>query len=213
LPGGGLPLGCCHEAVGEGLEIENAAAVAAFVATVASPLALRGTVVWVMRCEDLYAPGLSGLGFPANRLIQVRARDEVQAFAALEDALSAPGVVAAIGEIEGIDLTASRRLQLACEKSGATGFMIRRRLFGGRRRNETGVSAATRWRIAPAPSAPEPGQNGLGPCRWHVTLERCRGGGTGAWTMEKADGALPLRVVAELGDRQLETSQYLRLAG
>jgi hypothetical protein len=31
--------------------------------------------------------------------------------------------------------------------------------------------------------------------------------------MEKTDGAHPLRVVADLGDRQLETAQFLRLAG
>jgi len=213
LPGVGLPLGRCHEAVGEGLEIETAAAVAAFVAAVASPLASRGTVVWVMRRDDLYAPGLTGLGFPAERLIQVCVRDEAQALAALEDALGARGIAAAIGETEAIDLTAGRRLQLACEKNGATAFMIRRWPFGGRPRTEPSAATATRWRIASAPSAPQSGQRGLGPPRWRVRLERCRGGRTGAWTMEKVDGAYPLRVVAELGDRQLETAQFLRLAG
>src|SRR5579859_7741249 len=76
FPAGGLPLGCWHEVVGEGLEIETAAAPGAFVAALARPLAARGVVVWVMRRGDLYAPGLAGLGFPADRLIQVQARDE-----------------------------------------------------------------------------------------------------------------------------------------
>ena len=150
LPGGGLPLGRCHEEVGEGLEIETAAAVAAFVAAVASPLAAQGTVVWVMRRDDLYAPGLASLGFPCESLIQVCVRDEVQALAALEDALAAKGVAAAIGETEAIDLIAGRRLQLACEKNGATGFLIRRRPFGGRPGNAASAAMATRWRIAPA---------------------------------------------------------------
>ncbi|MGH7022459.1 MAG: ImuA family protein [Caulobacteraceae bacterium] len=212
LPGGGLPLGRWHEAGGEGMEIETAAAAAAFVAAVASPLALQGEVVWIMRRDDLYAPGLAALGFPAQRLIQVCARDETAALCALEDALGAAGVIAAIGEVETPDLVAGRRLQLACERHGATGFVIRRRLYG----NETprkGSAAATRWRIAPAPSEPAPGEPGLGPPRWRVSLERCRGGRTGNWIMEKSDGPLSLRVVAELGDRQLDTAQPVRLAG
>jgi protein ImuA len=214
LPGGGLPLGRWHEAAGEGMEIETAAVAAAFIAALAAPLAERGTVVWVMRREDLYAPGLAGLGFPAERLIQVRARDEAEALGALEDALGTEGVAAAIGEVESPDLTAGRRLQLACERHGAAGFVIRRRLFGGRGgASRGGSAAATRWAIASAPSEPAIGETGLGPPRWRVALERCRGGRPGAWIMEKSDDASPLRVVAELGDRQLAPPQSLRLAG
>ncbi len=218
LPGGGLPLGRWHEALGEGLELETGAAAGAFVTALAAPLAARGAVVWVMRRGDLHAPGLGALGFPAERLIQVQVRDEAQALSALEDALGSVGVAAAIGEAEGVDLTAGRRLQLACEKQGTTGFVIRRRPFGGEARRSgpgalLGSAAATRWRIASAPSAPAPGEIGLGAPRWRVALERCRGGRTGAWIMEKSDGPYPLRVVADLGDRQLETPQPLRLAG
>src|SRR5437899_2950528 len=120
FPAGGLPLGRWHEAVGEGLEIETGAAAAAFVASLAAPLARRGAVVWVMRRDDLHAPGLAGLGFPAQGLIQVWAPDEAGVFAALEDALATAGVSAAIGEAGAVDLVAGRRLQLACEKRGAT---------------------------------------------------------------------------------------------
>src|SRR5690348_1052648 len=62
LPGEGLPLGCWHEFGGEGLELETAAAGAAFVARLIAPLAERGEVVWVLRRDDLHAPGLAGLG-------------------------------------------------------------------------------------------------------------------------------------------------------
>ena len=214
LPGGGLPLGRWHEAAGEGLETETAAATAGFVATLATPLAGRGAVVWVMRRDDLFAPGLASLGFPAERLIQVRVRNEAQALAALEDALAAQGVAAAVGEVEDVDLTAGRRLQLACETHGATGFVLRRRPFGGARRAQAvGTAAASRWKIAPAPSEPPPGEPGLGPPRWRAELERSRGGRTGAWLMERSDGAFPLRVVAELGDRQLAPAEPLSLTG
>jgi len=219
LPGGGLPLGRWHEVGGAGMEAETAAAPAAFTALMAAPLARRGEVVWVLRRDDLWAPGLAGLGFPTERLIQVCARDEAEALSVMEDALATVGVAAVVGEADAADLTAGRRLQLACEKQRATGFLIRRRPYGGpARREATGSAAATRWRIASAPSEPPAGEFGLGPPRFHAELERCRGGRTGAWLLEAAgaydlemtDVAHPLRLVADLGDRQLAPAQPLR---
>ena len=225
--GGGLPLGRWHEIVGEGLETETGAAPAAFTALMASPLARRGWVVWVLRRDDLWAPGLAGLGFPQARLIQVCARDEAEALGAMEDAL-ASGVAAVIGEVEAVDLTAGRRLQLACEKGGATGFVIRRRPFGGpslkgARREASGSAAATRWRVASAPSEPPAGEFGLGAPRFAAVLERCRGGRPGAWLFEAEsafsqetgnpevwNGTHPLRLVADLGDRQLAQAAPVR---
>ena len=58
-------------------------------------------MVWVMRRDDLHAPGLFGLGFPTQLADPgQRTRDETQALAALEDALGCAGVAAAVGEIE-----------------------------------------------------------------------------------------------------------------
>jgi protein ImuA len=218
--GGGLALGRWHELGGEGLETETAAAPAAFAALLAAPLARRGWAVWVLRRDDLWAPGLEGLGFPPERLIQVCARNEAEALGVMEDALATEGVAAVIGEAEAVDLTAGRRLQLACEKRGGTGFIIRRRPFGGQPRRETGSAAATRWRVAPAPSEPPAGEFGLGPPRFAATLERCRGGQPGAWLFEAQnaysceafDGTHPLRLVACLGDRQLAPTQPARAA-
>jgi protein ImuA len=222
LPGGGLPLARWHEVGGSGLETETCAAPALFTALAAAPLARRGEAVWIVRRDDLWAPGLAGLGFPPERLIQVCARDEAEALAVMEDALATVGVGVVVAEVEAVDLTAGRRLQLACEKMGTTGFVIRRRPYGGRSAQEaTGSAAATRWRIASASSQPAPGEFGLGAPRIHAHLERCRGGRTGAWTLEASaaysleakDGPHPLRLVAHLGDRQLAPAEPLRLAG
>lgn len=228
FPAGGLPLGCWHEVAGAGLEAETAAAPGAFVAALASRLAgrgpRRGAVVWVMRRDDLHAPGLAGLEFPTDRLIQVRAPDEAQVLAAMEDALASAGVAAVIGEAAAPDLTAGRRLQLACERRGATGFLIRRRPFGGGAgggsapASAPGSAAATRWTVAPAPSQPPRLASGLeapglGPARWRAELTHCRAGRPGGWIVEISDGAYPLRVVARLGDRELETSPPRRRAG
>ncbi len=222
LPDGGLPLGRWHEIGGMGMEIETAAAPTAFTALLVAPLAKRGEVVWVLRRDDLCAPGLLGLGFPPERLIQVCARDEAEALSVMEDALATVGVAAVVGETEACDLTAGRRLQLACEKQISTGFLIRRRPYGGQARREpTGSAAATRWRIASAPSEPLAGEFGLGAPRFRVELERCRGGRTGMWLFEATDAynwekthvAHPLRMVADLGDRQLAPALPLRLTG
>ena len=221
LPGGGLPLGRWHEIVSPGLETETAAAPAAFAALMAAPLAKAGEAVWVLRRDDLWAPGLAGLGFPPQRLIQVCARDEAETLAVMEDALATVGVTCVFGEVEAVDLTAGRRLQLACEKRGSTGFVIKRRPFGGTAKAEAaGSIAATRWRVASAPSEPPVGEFGLGAPRFAVELERCRGGRPGAWILqadqayswEAGDVAHPLRLVADLGDRELAETGERRAA-
>jgi len=216
LPGGGLALGAWHEFAGEGLELETAAASAAFVARLASPFCRCGELIWVLRRDDLYAPGLAGLGFPAERLIQVCATGEAEALAVMEDALRTPGVAAVFGEVGEVDLTAGRRLQLVAEQGHATGFLLRRRPFGGAARNDLSSAAATRWTIAPAPAEPAPGEPGLGAPCWRVRLERCRGGRTGAWVLqawEEDDAPHPFRLVAELADRDVAAQERLRLAG
>jgi protein ImuA len=206
FPGGGLPLGCWHEFVGEGSDTETSAVTAAFGARLCGAVSRKGQVVWVLRREDLYAPGLAELGLGPERLVVVRTSSEAQTLAALEDALRTRGVAAAVGEIERVGLTAGRRLQLACEHHGTTGLVLKRRLYGAApkadARPEPAISAS-RWRITPRPSEPLEDEPGLGIPRWEVRLQRTRGGRTGAWIMEAQDGAVPFRVVAELADHQL----------
>lgn len=217
LPGGGLPLGRWHELTAEGMEVETGAVTAGFAAMLARPLSGKGAVVWILRRDDLYAPGLTMLGLDARRLIQVRVRDEIQALMALEDALGSTGVAAVVGEVEDVDLTAGRRLQLACERNGATGLVVRRRPFGGAsRKPQTGSAASTRWRVAASPSDPPGDEPGLGAPRWKAALERCRGGRPGEWIFEgrqEADhGPHPLRVVSGLAGDGVAAEERRRVA-
>ena len=209
---GGLPLGQWHEFVSGGMEAETCAAPAAFAALMAAPLARRGEAVWILRRDDLFAPGLAGLGFPAEKLIEVCARDEAEALAVAEDALATVGISAVFIEVDAVDLVAGRRLQLACEARGSTGLVIHRKPWGGASpATGTGSAAASRWRIRPAPSLPPPGEFGLGPPRWQASLDRCRGGRPGTWLFEAdhaysheaQDGTHPLRLVAPLGAGEL----------
>jgi len=220
FPGGGLPMGGWHEVTGAGLQAETSAAPAAFVGLLLRPLVKTGAIVWVARRSDLFAPGLFGLGFPAERLIQVRTRDEAETLSVLEDALSTEGVVAAIGEAEAPDLTAGRRLQLACERRGSFGVVLHRRPYGGRAGASQAVSGSasfSRWRIGPSPAPPPPDDIGLGPPRWRVELERCRGGRPGAWILEQQEaghGPHPFRLVSQLADHDVApTEPGVRLVG
>lgn len=210
LPGGGLPLGRWHELAGQGMELETAAAPAAWAGRLGAPLASEGEGVWILQCEDLHPPGLAALGL---RPIFVLVRNDTEALAAAEDALRTKGVAAVWAEVADLDLTAGRRLQLACEAHGATGFVLRRRLWARPAKAETGAGSATRWRIAAAPS--DPGEApGLGPPRWRVSLERAQGGRPGAWLMEANDGeADRIRVVSELAADGVAAEEPLRRAG
>jgi protein ImuA len=193
LPDGGLPLGCLH-----GVAAEDPGAGTGFAAALLARLATpRTPALWILRGRDLYAPGLAAYGLTPDRLVAVRAVRPVDALWAMEEALRSSALSAVLGELEGLDLTASRRLQLAAESSGVTGFLLDLSAglgaSGGRNRRTEGLSAAvTRWRLDAAPSldgeedaAPRPagGPPGLGKPRWSVALERCRGGRPGHWTL------------------------------
>lgn len=195
LPDGGLPLGCLHELAGPDMARGAPGAATAFAAallarltageTVAGPA--MGPAVWIVRGRDLHAPGLAAYGLLPDRLIAVRAAGDADALWAMEEALRCRRLSAVLGEVGAVDLTASRRLQLAAEAGGVTGLLLR---IGGKAgRAAAGASAAvTRWRIAAAPSVPD--EPGVGPARWRAELLRCRGGRPGSWLLEWRDGGL-----------------------
>ena len=226
LPWGGLPHGALHEIAGEGADREQGAAAAGFAAFWLAKLQAAGPVLWILRAAarasiDLYAPGLSQQGLSQqglvrqrldpDRLILVSARRDDEALWAMEEGLKSKGLGAVIAEIGRLDLTASRRLQLAAETSGVTAFALRRwRLMTeAEREARQPVAAMTRWRVTSLP--------GGGALKWQVRLARCRGGRPAEWMMEQADGsdllhAAPLSgdLAEALVDRSLETGAAKR---
>src|SRR6201990_3395856 len=109
----------------------------------------------------------------------------------MEEGLKAKSLGAVLGEIENLDLTASRRLQLAAEASGVTAFVLRRWRVMERAARDASqpIAAVTRWRIAALPTQGEIG--------WRVELTRCHGGRPNTWIMERADGSDELLVQPE----------------
>jgi protein ImuA len=216
LPDGGLARGALHEVVGEG---DDRAAASGFVLRLLTALAVQGPVLWCLADPDLYGPGLQRLGLAPGRLILARTRKDTDLLWAMEEGLKTSGLAAVLGEPYKLDLTASRRLQLAAESVGGLGLVLRRP-EGGK-----ATAAVTRWRVASAPSeALAPGGEiprdfGLMRGRWRVSLERCRGAapvgeqGYGHWLVEEGDAAHLVAVAAELGDRSGASAPAVRPTG
>ena len=215
LPGGGLALGALHEVMGAGPDEEDGAVAAAFAAGILARLTRRSEapVLWCLRDRDLYAPGLAAYGLVPERLVLARCRDDKDVLWAMEEGLRSPALAAVLGEIGAFPPTAGRRLQLACEASGATGFALRRWRSGteAARHRALPSAAATRWRLAAAPGR-DNGEPGIGTPLWQVELLRCRGGLPARFLVEakfteEGDATGHVALAAELVDRPLALPQ------
>jgi protein ImuA len=173
--GGGLALAGLHELHGTA---DAAAAVTGLAARLAAGCGRPGPVLWLRErgAADggrLYGLGLADLGLDPARLLLVEAPDTIALLRAAAEALTCAGlacvVVESWGRAPAIDLTASRRLQLAAARVGLPCLLLR--LAGEQRPS----AALTRWQVAPAPStalaADAPGWPRLA-----LTLSRQRGG-------------------------------------
>jgi len=196
LPWGGLPLGALHELGSDGTEGEEGAVATAFLAGILARLAPDRPVLWCLKRTDLHAPGLALYGLAPERLLLARAANDQEILWAMEEGLHSTALAAVVGEVELLSAPASRRLQLAAESSGVTGFALSRQGLA-----MTASSAMTRWRLAALPSSPVPGEPGIGRASWRVELLRCRGGVPAAWDVEAGNAAGLVALSAALADR------------
>jgi protein ImuA len=229
LPGGGLARGALHEILGAGGDEEDGALAAAFVAGIVGRLARSptspspsltrripslsaprggegwevGVVLWCLPRPDLHGPGLAVNGLDPARLVLVRTSRDAEILWAMEEGLRAPGIAAVVGEVGTLPPVASRRLQLAAQRSGITAFLLRRWRDGGQAARERALpnAAVTRWRIAALPSRAATGEPGVGQPQWRVELLRCRGGEPAYWEVEGADATGHVSLAATLADR------------
>jgi protein ImuA len=199
LPLGGLACGALHEVIG-GADSRFGAAATLFVSGLLARLS--GPVLWCGRIPDLYAPGLAAVGLQPGRVLVAEATSNAEVLWALEEALRHAGLAAAVGEVAQLDLTPSRRLQLAAENSGVTAFVLRRPMGGAREERTAPTAAAlTCWQVAAVPSRPLAAP-GIGRARWRLELLRCRGGEAASWIVEACDATGHLGLPPDLADRQ-----------
>ena len=233
LPWGGLPLGALHDIRGSARDGAAAGFLTVILANLLRHPAPRvrpggeGSgrhILWCLDRARPYGPGLRAFGLDPAALILVRGRNRTETLWAMEEGLRAGGLAAVVGELDRLDLTASRRLQLAAEAGGVPGFLLRTpqrefRKHPGRNRQKheeiparatSPTAAVTAWRIAPAPSGDDVPLSGLpGHVRWRVDLTRCRGGVPGSWMVQWSCRSIEnetdsFAVVPPLGDRPLQ---------
>lgn len=208
---GGLRRSALHEVSGSAAD--------GFVAMMAGRLAAEdsGMVLWCCMAQgndgEIYPPGLADLGLDPAKLLLVRCRNRTELLAAAEEGLRGGGLAAVVMEADRVpDTIAARRLQLAAEDGGVTGFLMLRRDAIWRHGATTSGAMAPRgatplditpYVMAPTPAVSRwlvdhaPGGTGL---RWLLTLLRCRSGGAGAWMVDWNEETNRLAVVPQAGD-------------
>ena len=201
LPHGGLALGGLHEVAGGSLGAVHGAAAALFTAGILARI--QGPVLWCVRSRDLFEPGLAAVGLHPDRVIYVEAGNDKNILLCLEEGLRHGGLAGVVGEVSLLTMTASRRLQLAAEASGVTGFVIRRwRNPAAAADFGQPTAATTRWRVTALPSTPLP-VAGVGRPRWFVELIRSRAGECADWELEACDAQGFVTLPADLADGSL----------
>jgi protein ImuA len=222
LPGGGLQRGRLHEVIGaiEGAGTGFAVHVLRRLLAGDAAGADGGPVLWCAPRCSLHAPGLAARGLNVDRLVVVTAPRREDRLWAMEESLRVSGVLAVVGELQGretVDLTASRRLQLAAGQGGGLALLLRPPPPGTRpvAVEETddgggaeagpvpGASAAvTRWHVQTVAAADGSRGGDLGlRSRWRLALVRSRTGARHCWIVEVDHATGDLAVASPLRDR------------
>ena len=180
FPNSQFPLGVNHEFICNSKESLTASS--GFIAGILSSLLQKsGAVVWISSSQIIFPPALVSFGIDPSQLIFIHLKKDI--LWTIEEALKCEGLIAVVGELTSIDLTASRRLQLAAEQSRVTGFLLHHQP------KQLATTACTcRWQIQSLQSETSDGLPGIGFPRWQVELLKVRNGKPGSWQLEWVNG-------------------------
>lgn len=197
FPNGVFPTGAIHELISEGKE--HAAATTGFMAGLLGRIMQSGGVcVWISCKRTLFPASLTFFGIQPERVIFIDVKNEKDLLWMVEEALKCQALAAVVGELQEINLTESRRLQLAVEQSRVTGLLHR-----NNPRSTNTIAAVSRWKISALPSEPGEDLPGIGFYRWNVELLKVRNGEPGNWQVQWSSGHFehlvkPVIVVPEI---------------
>ena len=180
FPGGVFPKKAIHEFIT--LDPEDSAATDGFIGGLLSILMKDGAAcVWISTSRKLFPLSLRLFNADPERIIFLDVQTEKDVLWIMEESLKCEGLAVVVAELTELSLIASRRLQLAVEQSGVTGFILRKDAH-----KSASTVATARWKISPLPSVTEQGMPGLGFPRWQVELLKVRSGKPGGWVLEWA---------------------------
>jgi protein ImuA len=176
LPYNGLPLGCIHE-----MKARHLAGAIAFAALLAARIPGEGPLLFAAPDRSFYPLGLLPYACQPKRWLHVTARRPEDLIWTVSEAVRCPRINAVLAIMPKTDFTFCRRLQLAAESSGTTGFLL------GNASSAPASSAITRWRVS---SVNGPPGRGFDEAFWELELSYCRGGRPGKWTVAWRSGGL-----------------------
>jgi len=152
-------------------------------------------VVWCDSSRDLYPPAIAPF-VPLDRLYLLHPKNLIEESWAVAECLRCKGVaavVAAPGKLSRLD---ARRLQLAAERGGGVGILMRH--FD---RGANIYAAATRWLVSPCPSSR------INVQKWKIQLIHGHGGRVGNTViLEHHRETNLVRATEQLVDRLVSTT-------
>jgi len=156
-------------------------------------------VAWSDPAHEIYAPALAAGGLPLRGLVLLRPRKALDELRIVMECLRCPGVAVTVATVGRLTRVEARRLQLAAERGGGVGLLLRR--FDAR--SSAIYAAATRWLVTPAPGNEQ--------CqRWSVELMHGHGGRVGESVLLEVDRESSqvhaVRPFATLADRPLKAT-------
>lgn len=186
LPQGGLARGRLHEFYSA--DPDDAAAAGLVAGAAIAAMGAGGAMVWLRDRRSgrshgvIQGSGWADMGGTPERALFILADDAKALLRAAYDAVRSSGaavvVIESHGQLPELDLTASRRLAFAAEKSGVLLLQLRHAA------SPVPSAAETRWSVAAAPSRALPANAPGLPC-FDIELLRQRSGPAGGrWRLE-----------------------------
>ncbi|MFD1770072.1 ImuA family protein [Sphingobacterium suaedae] len=191
FPEGTFPVGAIHEFIYN--QMEELAASSGFIGALLSfILKEQGMCLWISPEKQLYAPAIKTFGLNPDRIVFVHMHREKDILWALEEGLKCSGLLAVVAEIRDLNFVQSRRLQLAVEKSGVTGFVLHphKRTLGS-------TTCIARWNIKPIPSLIIDKLPGIGFPQWKVDLLKVKNADPSQWIISWQHGKFYGRIIKE----------------
>jgi protein ImuA len=194
----GLALGAIHELLHE----DNVfplffASLLVQITAQKMPAAPRFTV-WCDPFGSFYPPAVQELGLDLSRLYLLRPRSELDEIAMIGECLVCQSVGAVVAPLGRLTQVQARRLQLAAERGGGVGILIR-----PAGQISSIYAAASRWLVSPAP-----GERTLQ--RWKVELLHGRGGQVGQSVyLEYCRETHTLHTSSQLANRPLPSKRAI----
>ena len=182
FPNAVFPLAAVHDFIAATPE-DKAASLGFISGIISSRLQNKGAAIWISASGRVFPPALQSFGIAADKIIFIRLHREKEILWAMEEALKCEGLAAVICEVKELSFLASRRLQLAVEKSQVTGFVLQ-----CQPKTINTTACISRWKITALPTELADGMPGVGFPRWQVQLLKVRNGRPGNWQLEWAGG-------------------------